>query len=710
MRWVRLKSIQVDAIEAVYAGGSDFIISATTGGGKTEAAFLPIISKLVDSTEHSVEALYVSPLKALINDQFRRLEELCQLTDIPVHKWHGDVTPSAKKRLLLSPSGILLTTPESLESHFINHQEYLRMLFPKLKYIVIDELHAFYGAERGAHLRSLVSRLQRYSSYKPRIIALSATLGDMRTAKYWVNGINPDAVKIILGSDTKESHIGVKAYLPNPDETPSCETGTDIIVTSEDTRLIDDIIRIFAGNTALVFANSKRDLERYTDQLNARMKELGKISPFRIHHGSLSKAERESTEESLRSPKPVVTLCSGTLELGIDVGNVKLIGQIGVPWSVTSLRQKLGRSGRRDEEPSILRLLIIENDDIYLSIIHHLRLDLLKTVAMVELMIEPWCEPPETDKWHLSTFIHQVMSLIAETGGATASYLYDRLVRSGAFDNLNKEIFLRVLRDMGSEDLINQIADGSLILGLKGERIVRNYNFYAAFNGRYEIPVYEGSKQIGMISGLPGNGAARSLILAGKRWKITEVAHNKITVEPSSSGQLPYFHGTPYIAVHPRIHSKMRELLENDILPNYLDEKSKTMLKDARSFARSRKILESPFLTHKDKIFWFTWCGSKVNTTLLGMGLLKGLNVEDEDIALAFNNSSLKDIKRRYLSFLEEPCELLQVAAKFPLQAVEKFDCFLGDELRAEMFAHNYLDIPGAMKVIETLENGDEPE
>ena len=212
MKWTNLRPIQVEAIHAILGSNKHLIISANTAGGKTEAAFLPILSEIVEDHASSVRALYVGPLKALINDQFRRLEELCEHAEIPVHKWHGDVSQSKKHQVLKSPGGVLLITPESIESLFINHPDKLDKLFSHLAYIVIDEMHAFLGTERGAQLRSLLARLTQRANHDVRIIGLSATLGDMASAKRWVDGLNPDNVALITSDENKTIRYLIKGY------------------------------------------------------------------------------------------------------------------------------------------------------------------------------------------------------------------------------------------------------------------------------------------------------------------------------------------------------------------------------------------------------------------------------------------------------------------------------------------------------------------
>jgi ATP-dependent Lhr-like helicase len=159
MQWTNLRPLQVDAIRYLLQTEGDAILSAATASGKTEAAFLPILSKIAAQPRDSVRVIYVGPLKALINDQFGRIEELCNHLDVPVHRWHGDVPASKKAKLVQNPGGVLLITPESLESLFINRSSALRSLFGGLEFVVVDELHSFLDNERGLHLRSLLSRL-----------------------------------------------------------------------------------------------------------------------------------------------------------------------------------------------------------------------------------------------------------------------------------------------------------------------------------------------------------------------------------------------------------------------------------------------------------------------------------------------------------------------------------------------------------------------
>src|SRR5271157_507884 len=196
--WKELHPLQVQAIEAIFDSEDDILITTGTASGKTEAAFLPILSSIANEATGSVRALYIGPLKALINDQFRRLELLCQDGDIPIHRWHGDVGSSQKSDLIEHPGGVLQITPESIESLFINKTNHLRGLFGGLRYIVVDEVHSFLESDRGVQLRSQLQRIEEYAqTSRPRRVGLSATVGDPEVAKRWLNPRNPGKVRII---------------------------------------------------------------------------------------------------------------------------------------------------------------------------------------------------------------------------------------------------------------------------------------------------------------------------------------------------------------------------------------------------------------------------------------------------------------------------------------------------------------------------------
>lgn len=708
MRWTELRPIQVSAIRELIQGDGHLIVSAMTAGGKTEAAFLPILSNIISDQQSGVRVLYIGPLKALINDQFQRLELLCQRAEIPVHKWHGDVGAASKKELLKDPTGVLLITPESVESLFINRPQSISTLFRGLKYIVVDEMHSFMGTERGAHLKSLISRIERICGVPPRLVGLSATIGDIDLARYWLCPQKPEQVQVISGAGEKTIKYLIKGYLRSVhhgrDAMGDGEEAT--VETDNDRQLVRDLITAFYGKTALIFANSRKLLEFYADLSRQQLEKEGRPNNFRVHHGSLSKAEREDTENALKSDTPTVTFCSSTLELGIDVGNVSAVGQIGEPWSVSSLAQRLGRSGRRPDEPSVLLMYIAEDDpDEQISPVYKLCPNLIQGIAMTELLLDKWCEPPETAQLHLSTLVQQLLSVIAERGGSSAGTLYDLLIRNGAFKNVSHETFIGVLRSMGASDLIEQVPEGDLILGLTGENIVHSRDFYSAFASSPEMSVFHKGHQIGTIYAPPGLGADGYLILGGRRWKILSVDDDRmeIVVEPSRGGRIPLFAGGGIIDIHAMVRARMRDVLASDSDPIYLDAGAKNILKISRSFARSSGVLEQTLFKEGDDLYWFTWTSTQINRTLMGLGrFMAGMNVRDEEIALCFEKTEVDSIKRTYLGFLDNCPTAYQLAERFPSKEFAKYDSYLSEALLAENLAINSLDISGALDVIRS--------
>jgi ATP-dependent helicase Lhr and Lhr-like helicase len=709
MRWTKLRQIQVDAIHEIFDGDGDLIVAAKTAAGKTEAAFLPILSRVLSEPARGIRVVYVGPLKALINDQFSRLEQLCRESEIPVHKWHGDVSSSPKRRLLEHPSGVLLITPESIESLFVNHAHRLDQVFQSLAFIVIDELHSFIGTERGAHLRSLIHRLGAKSRLPVRRTGLSATLGlDVGAVARWLRPGDPEGVRLIEDPEQKSIQLRISGYVRHPSRNDRRAEKNGIELSSSVAANLErDVFEAFQGKTALIFINAKSDIEKIADYARRESEHRGLLNPFRVHHGSLSKGEREETEEALKVTRPTATFCSSTLEMGIDVGNVKLVGQIGPPWSVSSLTQRLGRSGRKEGEPSVIRIFVEEDEpEQDTPLFRRLFLDLLQVTAMTKLMLEKWCEPPEVDCLHLSTLVQQVLSVIKERGGARADTLHRSLVLGGGFPSVDQPMLLQVLRSMGAVDLIEQSPDGLLITGLLGERIVGHHDFYIAFIVHEEYRVNHAGHHIGNIAFVAEFEEDRFLILAGRRWEILDIDHDRkaITVKPSPGGRVPGFHSTSGRDIHPRVREVMKALLEPGEQPIYLDMKAREMLLQAQATAAQAELLRHPFIQDGPDTIWFTWTGSKIQRTLLGLGTHFGaLKVTDESVALVFEKVPVARVQEIFRGFLAECPDAVSLAMQFPSRAGEKYDRYLSDELTAELFARERLDLSGALNKIREI-------
>lgn len=702
MKWENLRPIQEESIDKIQNTKDHLIISASTASGKTEAAFFPIVSEIINNKQEAgFQVIYVGPLKALINDQFNRIENLCEKCEIPIFKWHGDVSQVHKKEAKEKPNGILLITPESLESIFINHSSKLPILFNNLKYIVIDELHSFIGNERGAQLKSLILRLRLFNN-DFRCVGLSATLGDINKAKEWLSENTGKKTQTIEDPTAKTKSLKIYGYENNLNLGEVTEEREEAI-----DRLVDDILFIFKDRTSLIFGNNKTKLEFFADAVISRARKLKTSDNFRVHHGSLSKFERETVEAEVKSNKNFSVFCSSTLEMGIDIGSVSVIGQLDSPWSVNSLSQRWGRSGRKDGEKSILYIFLMETESTdNCSILDKLYLNFIKSIALIELLVkDKWIESPKIDKLHLSTFVHQILSVIAQFGGINAFNLYEILIIKGAFSNISKEIFIKTLKSLSTQDLIEQSKSGELFLGLKGEKIVRNFKFYSVFKDSEEIKVIYNSKVIGTIANGLGLTLGGYLILSGKRWKIIEIYENKeVIVEPSKGKKLPIFETSSFPETEKEIRDKMLQILKGFEKYSYLDKSATKMLNKARHYYSLIPKSEENLFKEGTSLIWFTWTSTSINLTLYAiLTYFLKLNVALKDEALILKEITKEELRNKLLEIDNNYPTALEIASIIPLKRIEKYDIFLTDELLSYSFAQNNLNLEDAKLCIKKL-------
>jgi ATP-dependent Lhr-like helicase len=351
-----LRDIQTRAIHVIRDSQADVIVAASTAGGKTEAAFLPLISEVLEEDvggSGGFDLLYIAPLKALITDQANRLEAICQEAELPVVPWHGDVAASIKTRATKRPRGILLITPESLEALFIRRGLDVPRLFRSVRAVILDEVHTMLDSERGVQLRSLLTRLELAIGRPVRRIGLSATLGDMAQACIYLRPDDAANVQVIEAAGGEaELRLQLRGYLAG---------GTDKSIPAPTELIAKHIFDHLRGTDNLVFAGSRQSVEIYADRLRTMCEDARLPQEFYPHHASLSRDHRDLVERRLKDGKlPTTAICTSTLELGIDIGDVSCVAQIGAPFSVASLRQRLGRSGRRAGKPAILRQYAVE--------------------------------------------------------------------------------------------------------------------------------------------------------------------------------------------------------------------------------------------------------------------------------------------------------------------------------------------------------------
>lgn len=712
--WESLRDAQEAAIPLIVNADRDIIVAAATAAGKTEAAFLPALTHLLQSDPPGL-IVYISPLKALINDQFGRLDRLCEQLEVPVWPWHGDISSSVKTKFLAKRHGVLLITPESLEAILCNRGTSVAAVFERVTFFVVDELHAFIGSERGKQLQSLMHRIERVLGRRVQRIGLSATLGDMMLAADFLRPGGAAGVALVESkSSGAELKILVKGYeeplVVRPEDGAEKDEEEQEPVTPA--QVAAHLFKSLRGSNNLVFPNSRREVERYTHLLNKMCAQQQVPNEFWPHHGSLSKEIRTETEAALKQKeRPATAICTNTLELGIDIGAVKSVAQIGPPPSVASLRQRLGRSGRRKGEPAILRGYCIEDAlGGQPSIAAELRLDTMRTVAMISLLLEGWFEPPAAHGAHLSTLVQQLLSHVAQNGGATIGQLYSLLCAPAApFAGVTKDEFVELVRHLGVKELLMQDSSGELLHGRVGEKFVNHYTFYAAFASDEEFRIVAGGKTLGTLPVSQMLTVGQRILFAGKTWRVEEIDEEQKTifVVRNRGGVPPLFSGGAG-RTHTRVRQRMRELLESNDVPAYLDDMAKKLMAEGRRNYATRDLSKTFVVNQGAEVLLLTWLGDAANEALACLLKRRGFTAAaaGPGVEVMKGEHTVDDVVDALIDAgMDEPPPLdLLLADTLNLQR-EKWDWALPDSLLRRAYASLNLDVDEALAWVRSLPN-----
>ncbi|MBD2816165.1 DEAD/DEAH box helicase [Xenorhabdus sp. Flor] len=703
--WKDLRNLQKKAIPPILAGDKDVLISASTAAGKTEAFFLPACSAITD-IHNSFGILYISPLKALINDQYRRLESLGEALEMPVTPWHGDVAQSKKLKAKKPPSGILLITPESLEAMLIRSPGWLKQAFAQLAYVVIDEFHSFIGSERGMQLLSLLNRIDhilgRLNNPVPRV-ALSATLGELEQVPLSLRPNQRLSCEIVIDNQSHTTlKVQVKGY-----RNPMVSPGEKPLPCAE-TQICHDIFRLCRGDSHLVFANSQKRTESIAAMLNDLSETNIVPNEFFPHHGSLSKDLREMLEQRLqKGDLPTTAICTMTLELGIDIGKVSSVIQITAPHSVSSLRQRMGRSGRRDS-PSVLRMLIAEHELTSTSaIVDQLRLQFVQSLAMIRLLIgNKWFEPADTRQMHYSTLFHQILAITAQWGGVRADQLYSQLCLHGPFQRVSINDFKTLLRHMGVLQFLTQLSSDELVLGAEGERLVNQYTFYAVFSTPEEFRIIAGNKTLGFVPVNFPLMPEQHIIFGGRRWKVTEVDIDKkaIYVEATKGGQPPLFGGEG-MSIHDVVRQEMFSIYrEGDYRitvrnhkTDFADSTARSLFNEGLHYFKVNNLESECFIQQGQNVYIFPWLGDKALNTISTLLILRGFKVGSFAGVIEVEKTTVIEVKQSLINALREglPSEF-ELAESMPEKKLEKFDEFIPETLLTQGYGLRAFDVAGA--------------
>ncbi len=705
--WQGLRETQLAALSLILDTHDDVVISAATAAGKTEAAFLPLLTRVWQSGQAPGQSnapagviLYVAPVKALINDQVERLQIFCERMDIPVYPWHGDVGQTSRKRFFAEPRGVVLITPESLESLLFRRGADVRRLFATLQAVVVDELHAFIGNVRGRQLQSLLHRLEAQLGRQVQRIGLSATLGDMDLAANFLRPGCGEAVKVMTANGEKRQiQLAVKAVLK--------PAALDQYGQSASETIADELFVRLKGANYLVFPAGVGEVEFYADALRRRCEVAGLPVTYFPHHGRLAKSEREETESELkRGDLAVSAICTTTLEVGIDIGAIKGIVQIGAPQTVASLCQRIGRAGRREGDVAVLwQYCTATTLGPGADCVDSFYEDVLQTVAVIQLFIAKWFEPPRDDALHYSTLIQQLLSLIGECHGVTAAQAYSKLCVTGPFKTVTEVKFIALLRAMAAKDLLVQDANQLLLHGTKGERLVNHYSFYAAFPDSQEYRLRQSGKELGTLP-LPGTSACGDVItFAGRRWCINAIDHEKRFVDlvASGTGKLPRTGGNT-LPVHQRVRQQMQQILVGDELPVWLDATARSLLRDAQRQYLALKLNDTAYVVEGPTVYLFLWQGDLIQETLAVLLRQHGLAASNGGICIKIAHTTLARVTQVLTHISQHPCPTPAEALEGQsVPDVEKWDWVLPNDLFLDGYASRSLSLQAAYTLLQGL-------
>ena len=723
--WENLRSIQVAAADAIFNTDENVLLTASTASGKTEAAFFPIITLFSEDMPSSVGCIYIGPLKALINDQFSRLNDLCAEADIPVWHWHGDVAQSHKAKLMRHPSGILQITPESLEALLLHKHEAIAKLFGDLRFVVIDEVHSLLRGDRGGQTLCLIERLSRIAGVNPRRIGLSATIGDPEGTGEFLS-LGTGRKTIIPKIDAKGSkwrlsmeHFYIKDAQAAEDKQipgalPVLEEKTDDAPANADPG-IGYIFEHTRGKKCLVFVNSREECEMVTTTLRHYCELNHEPDRFLVHHGNLSASYRETAEGIMKDDSQyMTTVTTATLELGIDIGRLERAFQIDAPWTVSSFLQRMGRTGRRELPPEMWFVIREDEPEVRAMLPTTIPWKLLQGIALVQLYLEErWVEPPRLDRLPFSLLYHQTMSTLASCGELSPRALADRVLRLHYFHRITQEDYRVLLRHLIATDHIQQTEQGGLIVGLAGERVINSFKFYGVFQESEEYTVRSESQELGTVVSPPPVG--EKLAIAGHVWQVLDVDHKRRLIYCQQvKGSVPAYFGQCPGDLHTKILTRMRRVLQEDRQYPYLMKNAVARLEQAR-FTAAHSGAADKTLINLGGNMWclLPWVGTYTFLTMerfLKIKCADRLGLRNLDSARPFFiQFTMKADESAFFRVLAEeirkPIDPMELVYPKELPLFDKYDEYLPEELVKKGFALGVLDVDGLREKVLSWEN-----
>ena len=682
--WRDLRPVQTMTIDAVL-DGANAVVLAPTAGGKTEAAIFPVLSQILSEERQPVSALYICPIKALLNNQESRLRQYARMVGLDVFKWHGDVSASVKDRFRRDPAHILMTTPESIEVMLISAKTDARALFGGLGTVIIDEVHAFAADDRGAHLVSILERLTAFCGRDLQRIGLSATVGNPQVIGRWLQG-----------SSRRESR------LVDPPRPPAMrDLSVDLVEDIE--HAARGIAQRARGHKSLVFVESRARAEKVAQALGGSGVEVF------IHHSSVSRADRALAEERFTVGTNTAIVATSTMELGIDVGDLDYVMRVEAPGSVASFLQRLGRTGRRAGTRASCSFFCLTPET------------LLQAVALLRLAEEGWVEDVVPAEGATHVLAHQLLALTLQEGGISRHQVLPWLAEAWPFAAIRAPHLHALINTMVERDILYE-ADGLLSLGQQGERLYGRKNFfelYAVFSAPPTLRVQHGREEVGFVSawfvqGHDTKDGPLCFRLGGRAWRVVHVNYGRGTLDvaPADRGQVPSWLGTGSVLSRPLCQAMMRALLTPGPEAAWLTPYAARALAELREGYEG--VLEEGSTTLEDhgaEVQWHTFAGGAINRLLAaGLESLTGDKWVVGNLSLRSKVAGIvkaRDAVRRLRGL---DWEALATAAAHDLARgrISKFQPCLPQDAEDRLLAERLLDVPGTLRFLGSVRVGGE--
>lgn len=586
--WPGLRPLQDDSVTPLMSG-NDALLLAPTAGGKTEAAVFPLLSKMSEEQWQGTSVLYICPLKALLNNLEPRLAGYAGWLGRSVGVRHGDVAASARRQQTLERPDILLTTPESLESMLVSTKADPQQLFGDIQAVVIDEVHAFAGDDRGWHLLGVLERISKLAGHPLQRIGLSATVGNAPQLLTWLQGGSPDRPSSVVS--------------PNAATTLVPDMQLDFVGSTGNAAQVISLLH--RGEKRLVFADARRVVEDLALSLHEREVET------HVSHSSLSADARRRAESAFSEGSDCVIVATSTLELGVDVGDLDRVIQIGAPRTVASLLQRLGRTGRRTGTSRNTLFLAIEDPEF------------LRACGLLLLWSEGFVEPvvPPPAPRHIAA--QQLLGLTLQQRHIGK---YEWRDWFGGLKLANREEWTEIKDWLLDEGHLDQDG-GMLFVGPEAERRYGKIHFrdlMAVFTADPQITILHGQQEIGALDPMVFQRRVegpRLITLGGRPWRVNYVdwKRHKAFVEPSESGGAVRWTSMPQPLSYELSDAVRRVLLGAMPEGAQLTQRALGKLSELRQEYASRTVHSGTVVTgaNDSRVRWWTWAGARTNAVLV---------------------------------------------------------------------------------------------